>query len=66
MTEAINKVKFGLSNVHIWKIENEEADKTTYATEAIRLPGAVNLTLAIEGNDNTFYADDIPYFQTKH
>ena len=63
MTEAINKVKFGLSNVHIWKIESEEADKTTYATKAIRLPGAVNLTLAIEGNDNTFYADDIPYFQ---
>lgn len=64
MTEKRNnKVKFGLSNVHIWKIENEDADKITYATKAIRLPGAVNLTLAIEGNESTFYADDIPYFQ---
>ena len=61
--EKTNKVKFGLSNVHIWKIESEEAGKITYANKAIQIPGAVNLTLAIEGNDNTFYADDIPYFQ---
>lgn len=64
MTEKINKVKFGLSNVHIWKIESEDADKITYATKAIKLPGAVNLSLSIEGNESTFYADDIPYFQT--
>lgn len=63
MTEKINKVKFGLSNVHIFKITEESADKVTYASTPIKLPGAVNLSLSIEGDENTFYADDIPYFQ---
>ncbi|WP_243343762.1 major tail protein [Anaerococcus sp. AGMB09787] len=60
---AENKVKFGLSNVHIFKIENESGEEIEYASKAIRLPGAVNLSLSIEGEENTFYADDIPYFQ---
>lgn len=60
---AENKVKFGLSNVHIFKIESEDDEGIKYASKAINLPGAVNLSLSIEGEENTFYADDIPYFQ---
>lgn len=57
-----NKVKFGLSNVHIFPIKNETSTSTTYG-EVIKIPGAVNLTLSASGDDNTFYADDIAYFK---
>ena len=57
-----NKVKFGLSNVHIFPIKNETSTATTYG-EVIKIPGAVNLTLSASGDDNTFYADDIAYFK---
>ncbi len=58
-----NKVKFGLRNVHIFPIEDENDTKITYG-KVIKLPGAVNLSLSIEGDENTFYADDIPYYST--
>jgi phage major tail protein, phi13 family len=56
-----NKVKFGLSNVHIFPINDEENGKPIYG-EAIVFKGAVNLSLDVEGDNNDFYADDIPYY----
>lgn len=55
-----NKVKFGLSNVHIWPI-NEVQGKIEYE-EVIALKGAVNLSIDPEGENSNFYADDIPYY----
>ena len=60
-----NKVKFGLSNVHVLFIEsyNAETKKYTYDTEGIRpIPGAVNLSLDPQGDSTDFYADNISYF----
>ena len=56
-----NKVKFGLSNVHIFPINDEEDGKPIYG-EAIVFKGAVTLGLDVEGDNNDFYADDIPYY----
>lgn len=60
MAETNNKVKFGLSNVHIAKIT--EADgKITYGTP-FPMPGAVGLTAEPEGDTTPFYADNIKYY----
>jgi phi13 family phage major tail protein len=60
MPEAKNKVKFGLSNVHIAKI-TEQDGQITYGTP-IALPGAVSLTADPEGDTTPFYADNIKYY----
>lgn len=57
----MNRVKFGLSNVHIWPVDDESAETTTYG-EVFALPGAVNLSLDTEGESGNFHADDIVYF----
>lgn len=58
--EAKNKVKFGLSNVHIAKIT--EADGAiTYGTP-FAMPGAKSLTADPEGDTTKFYADNIVYY----
>lgn len=57
---ADNKVKFGLSNVHIAKIA-EENGVITYGTP-IAMPGAVSLTADPEGEITPFYADNIKYY----
>lgn len=60
-----NKVKFGLSNVHVLFIESYDAKtkKYTYDTEGIQaIPGAVNLSLDPQGDSTDFYADNISYF----
>lgn len=56
-----NKVKFGLSNVHIAKITYGEGGTITYGTP-FALAGAVNLTLDPEGDAADFYADNTKYF----
>lgn len=56
-----NKVKFGLSEVHIAKITYGEGGTITYGTP-FALPGAVNLTLDPEGDSADFYADNTKYF----
>lgn len=61
---AENKVKFGLKNVHIFPIENEDTNEIKYSAEPIILPGAVNLSLSPEGDENSFYADDIVYYNS--
>ena len=59
-----NKVKFGLSNVHIAPITNVSSSGVyTYGT-IFTIPGAVNLTLDAAGDTTDFYADNIKYFTT--
>lgn len=63
-----NKVKFGLSNVHVAKITYGTDSQTglptiTYGTP-FAIPGAVNLTLDAEGDNSDFYADNTKYFSS--
>lgn len=55
-----NKVKFGLSNVHIAKI-TEQDGVITYGTP-FAMPGAVSLSADPEGEQTPFYADNIKYY----
>lgn len=58
----MNKVKYGLKNVHYATI-TETQGAITYGTP-VAIPGAVNLTLDAEGDITPFYADNITYFQS--
>lgn len=58
-----NKVKFGLSNVHIAKMIFGEDGTITYDTP-FAIPGAVNLSLDAEGEETPFYADNIKYYNS--
>lgn len=60
-----NKVVFGLKNVH-YAIWTPPAGSTpgSFATP-VAVPGAVNLSLTREGDENKFYADDVVYFSTE-
>lgn len=60
MSETKNKVKFGLSNVHIAKITETEGN-ITYGTP-FAMPGAVGLNADPEGDTTPFYADNIKYY----
>ena len=60
MPDANNKVKFGLSNVHIAKI-TETDGAITYGTP-FAMPGAKSLTADPEGETTKFYADNIVYY----
>lgn len=60
MPDTSNKVKFGLSNVHIAKI-TETDGAITYGTP-FAMPGAVSLTAEPEGETTPFYADNIQFF----
>ena len=55
-----NKVKFGLSNVHIAKIT--ETDGVISYGAPFAMPGAVSLTADAEGETTPFYADNIKYY----
>lgn len=57
---AENKVKFGLSNVHIAKITEENGEIKYGAPFA--MPGAKSLTADPEGEVTPFYADNIKYY----
>lgn len=61
---ADNKVKFGLKNVHIFPIEEENANEIKYSDTPIQLPGAVNLSLSPEGDESPFHADDVVYYNS--
>ena len=60
MPDTSNKVKFGLSNVHIAKITEADGE-ITYGTP-FAMPGAVSLTAEPEGETTPFYADNIQYY----
>lgn len=56
-----NKVTFGFKNVHIAFADGESGTQSAWKTP-VAIPGAVRWTPAAEGESNTFYADDGPYF----
>lgn len=58
-----NKVKFGLSNVHIAKMIFGENGAISYDTP-FAIPGAVSLSLDAEGEETPFYADNIKYYNS--
>lgn len=57
-----NKVRYGLSNVHVGTITIEE--KTPTFSIPKPYPGAVNLVLNAQGDQSVFYADNIAYYVT--
>lgn len=59
----MNKVKFGLKNVHFSPITEGENGELSYGTPE-RLPGAVNLTLEVQGEETEFEADDVIYYSS--
>ena len=58
-----NKVKFGLSNVHVAKMNVDENGDITYDTP-FPIRGAVALSLDADGDESPFYADNVKYFST--
>lgn len=58
-----NKIKFGLSNVHIAKQIKGEDGEITYGTP-FKILGSVNLSLDAEGDNSPFYADNIKFFDS--
>ena len=55
-----NKVKFGLKNVHYAPLTFSDG-VPSYSTP-VAIPGAVSLSLSINGEPENFYADDGVYF----
>lgn len=58
---AENKVRYGLSNVHVVKIIRDEEDNITYDIPK-RLPGAVSISMDAEGSQDPFFADNMAYY----
>ena len=57
-----NKVRYGLSNVHVGTLTVEDGTPTFGVPKAY--PGAVKMTLTAEGESSTFRADNIAYYVT--
>lgn len=57
-----NKVIFGLENVHIAFMNTEAPEQPAWKTP-VKIPGAVSFSPSPEGDENTFYADNGPYFK---
>lgn len=55
-----NKVRFGLSNVHIARFTETNGNYIWEAPKA--LPGAVSMSLDAEGDQSNFYADNMAYY----
>jgi len=64
MPNANNKVKFGLKNCHYAKATLDPDTNTVTFGTPVRIPGAVNLSLDPEGDNEPFYADDMVYYMT--
>lgn len=54
---SVNKITFGLKNVHIAFMESEGE-----WGDVVKVPGAVNFSPSPEGDTNVFHADDDEYF----
>ena len=59
----MDKVKFGIKNVHFFPITSYVSARPVYGT-VIDVPGAVSLSLGAQGDINKFYADNIVYYQS--
>lgn len=59
----MNKVKYDLKNAHYAVLTEETDGKFTYGTP-VKIPGAVSISLAPQGNIKKFHADGIVYYQT--
>lgn len=58
-----NKIKYGVSDVHIAKANISATGRVTYDTP-VAFPGAVSISLDPEGDTSPFYADNIVYFRS--
>lgn len=58
----MSKVKFGLSNVKV--APRTESEGTVTYGKVVDIPGAVNLSIERESDQNIFYADNKAYFTT--
>lgn len=56
-----NKIKYGIKNVYYAVATIASNNTATYDTP-VALPGAVNLSLEPQGDNITFYADNIAYW----
>ena len=59
----MDKVKFGIKNVHVFPITAVNAGVPTYGSP-IAVPGAVSFSMSAQGDINKFYADNIVYYQS--
>lgn len=56
-----NKVVFGLENVHVCTY-TAAADGTVTLGTPLHVPGAVNMSLEPESEENSFYADNVKFY----
>jgi phi13 family phage major tail protein len=68
MPATPNKVQFGLKNVHysvVTETQDAQTGEITSTYGAVKAwPGAVNITLDPDSEQNIFYADDMAYYTT--
>lgn len=58
-----NKVKFGLKKAYYAVLTVGSGGTISYGTP-VAMPGAVSLSLSPQGDETTFYADDVAYWRS--
>lgn len=62
MANRENKVRFGISNLHYFKITSIDEDGKLVYADPVKFPGAVSLSTDAEGDNDNFYADNTVYY----
>lgn len=57
-----NKIKYGLSKVYVATVSSVSSTGALTYSSPVAVPGAVNLSLSIQGDTSTFYADNVAYW----